>query len=222
MKKLALVYSILFSLVVTILCFQSLAKANPWVYVPYPDEPNLEVPTIKIVSPKTGEVLLRNGGRIDFTVNKPDSWNSYVGNASYGGIPEIGYYLASVYLDEVFITTFSDPYAKDFPTGSHTVIMAGLDNGMHTVRIELESITLYENPNPPSVFELALTYSKNVTETTNFTVNVNLQTPTPSPEPTPEPEPFRTGLVVSVIALTGAIVVGLLVHLKKRQRNKST
>ena len=46
-------------------------------------------------------------------------------------------------------------------------------------------------------------------------------TPTPSPEPTPQPEPFSATLAVgSVIAVVAMVGTGLLVHLKKRQRDR--
>jgi Periplasmic copper-binding protein (NosD) len=45
--------------------------------------------------------------------------------------------------------------------------------------------------------------------------------PTHSPEPTPEPEPFPTTLLIgSAIAMAAVVGLGLLVCLKKRQRNK--
>ena len=216
MKKTALTSCILLLLSVVMFQFSSLATANP---VPYPTEPSQEFPTLKVNSPKNGEVFTATTVEINFTVTKPDSWNFYW----LTFMPVIGTYVVHVYLDGNLHSTYDDPRSTGFPTADY-LFLYRLTRGTHSVKIEVEAYSYYDDPSPEPGDRL--TYSKNITETIHFTVNADLPTPTPSPTPSPSPEltpevgPFPTALVTGVIIAVAIVGIGLFVYFKKSHRDK--
>jgi hypothetical protein len=220
MKKTALALTLISALllVATVLHFPSLASANP---VPYPSEPNKESPTLKVDSPQNGEVYTGDTVELVFAVTKPDSWNHYwLGVTS--GLPVIGDYLVWVYLDGDLNCTFWDPNLRDTPTTDYSVVLDGLAEGGHKVKIDVVPRTFYENQNPgPRDTDYFSYQLDNVSDTIHFTVNSDLL-PSPSPplEPTstPEPasEPFPTAVVAAASGVSAIFVgIGLLVYFKK-------
>lgn len=213
MRRKALASFMLLLLLVSMPQFFSLVKANP---VPYPPEPSQEFPTLKINSPKNGEVFTVTTAEINFSVTKPDSWNLYWLTA----IPVIGSYVVLVYLDGSLHSRYFDPCSTGFPTQTISVYLNKLTRGGHSVKIDVEAYTYYENPTNPTPGSY-LTYSRNITETIHFTVNADLPTPTPSPTPSPrptsKPESFPTTLVIAPVSIVAVVGVGLLIYFKKRK-----
>jgi hypothetical protein len=158
---------LLLLLVSTLVFFTRPAHADA-SYIPYPSEPNQELPTLEVRSPHNGEVFSLTTVKVNFTVTKPDSWNVYWLTA----IPVIGYYIVYVYLDGKFYTRTDDPLSTGFPTADYSVSLYRLTRGTHTVKIDVEASTFYNDPSPePGDY---LTYSRNITETIHFTVNADL------------------------------------------------
>jgi hypothetical protein len=217
-KKTALASCILLLLLVVVFQFSSLATANPVIpanQVPYPTEPSQEYPTIRVMSPKNGEVFTVTNAEINFTVTKPDSWNFYwLDDFNLRTVPVIGSYIVYVYLDEKLYSILADPRSDGFPNADYSRSLSPLDRGGHDVRINVVASTFFDDPSPES--NDFLTYSRNISETIHFTVNADLPTPSPSQEPTPEVEPFPTTLVIVAIASVTVVSAGLLVYFKKR------
>jgi hypothetical protein len=215
MKKTALALL----LVAVMFQFFSLAIANP---IPYPTEPSQEFPTLKVNSPKNGEVLKATTVEVNFTVTKPDSWNFYWLTT----MPVIGTYVVHIYLDGNLHSKYPlvDPGSSGFPTADYSVFLYRLTRGTHSVKIEVEAYSYYDDPSPEPGD--CLTYSKNITETIHFTVNADLPTPTPSPTLSPSPEPtlevehFPTALVTGVIVAVAIAGIGLFVYFKKRNHRR--
>jgi hypothetical protein len=198
--------------------FFSLSTADPFLShpVPYPTEPNQEFPTLKVSSPKNGEVFTVTSAEINFTVTKPDSWNFYWLDKFYGlsTKPVIGSYIVHVYLDGSLHNIHGDPGSTGFPTADYSVSLNRLARGGHNVEINVVASTFYDDPSPePNDF---LTYPKNISKTIHFTVNADLPTPSPSPEPTSEVEPFPTTLVVASITLVTVIGISFVIYFRKR------
>jgi len=222
---LAIVSGLVVSLVVGVE-FVSSVEANPfWGLTQYPGdypaEPSQEFPTIKMDSPRNGEVLAATTAKISFTVTKPNSWNNYwyyLAPWINRPMPVVGSYIVYVYLDgKPSIHIMQDPGPVGFPKADYSLSYDKLARGIHNVSVVIVAKTLYDDPETDGF----LTYPKNITETRQFTINADLPVPTPSPTPTPTPTPttesFPTTLVtapVSVIAVVAC--VALIVYFKRR------
>jgi hypothetical protein len=167
MKITALASCMLLLLLVSVFQSFSLAKANP---VPYPTEPNQELPTLEVDSPKNGEFFAVATVSLNFTVTKPDSWNHYW----MFGFPVIGSYVVEVYLDGNPHSTCNDPGSSGFPTADYSVFLYRLTRGTHSVKIEVEAFAYYDDPANPEPGRY-LTYSRSITETIRFTVDASKQ-----------------------------------------------
>jgi len=139
MKKTALALLLL----VVMFQFSSLAIANP---IPYPTEPSQEFPTLKVNSPKNGEVFTATSVEVNFTVTKPDSWNFYWLTI----MPVIGTYVVHIYLDGNLHSKYPlvDPGSSGFPTADYSVFLYWLTRGAHSVKIEVEAYSYYDDPSP--------------------------------------------------------------------------
>ena len=135
-------------------------------------------------------------------------------------MPVIGSYLVDIYLDGSFHSQLVDPGSSGFPNANYFVYLNKLGRGGHSVKIEVEAFTYYDDPSPePGDY---LLYPKNISETIHFTVNADLPTPTPPPEPTPNVDTLPTTLIISsAVAVAAVVGWGLLVYHKKRRRLKS-
>src|SRR5665647_664967 len=100
MQKTSLSFAILTSLLVIIFLMQSLTQlstveGNP---IPYPDTPTTELPTLTVQTPEPSSPLYANNTlELNFTVVKPQSWNSYY----HGMIPTVGIAQIFLFLDGV-------------------------------------------------------------------------------------------------------------------------
>jgi hypothetical protein len=214
MKKTALALCMLLLLLLLVMFqFSGLALANP---VPYPSEPSQEFPTLKVDSPKNGEVLTASSVSLNFTVTKPDSWDYYWLTT----MPVIGTYDVFTYLDGNLLNKnpLMDPGSSSFPTANYSVSLSMLTRGTHTAKIDVEASTYYEDPEPEQGDYL--TFSKNISETVHFTVNADPPNPSPTSTPTskPQQEPFSTTIVATASGVSAALAcLGLLVYFKKRK-----
>jgi hypothetical protein len=109
-----------------------------------------------------------------------------------------------------------DPGSSGFPTADYSVSLNMLTRGTHTVKIDVEAFTYYDDPEPEHGDYL--TFSKNISETVHFTVNADIPTPSPStPTSEPQQEPFPAILVIAPIATLTITCMGLLVYFRKRK-----
>ena len=183
-------------------------------YPPYPAEPSLEFPTIDVYSPNNGEFLEVNSVWLNFTVTKPDSWDLYW----LTEIPVIGSYSVYIYLDGNLYNNhpLEDPGSSGFPVAEYSVVLSKLSRGDYSVEVLLEASTFYEDPSPePGDY---LRYSRNITETINFTVDADLPT-SPTPLPSEEPQPLGQDVILGVAVTVAVVCVGLgfLIYFKKRK-----
>jgi hypothetical protein len=217
MKKTAVASYMLLLLLVSVFQFSSLATANP---VPYPEEPNQELPTLKVESPSAGEVFKVGNITVKFSVTIPDSWNYYW----MFGFPVIGDYGFDVLLDGHLEYAGYESGSKDIFIRNYSVVLDELARGEHSAKILITARTFYQNPYSPGRY---YEYLRNMSVTRNFTVLYSQpspsSSPTPSPTATPSPllkqtEPFPTTLVIAPIASVAVIGIGLLFYFKKRKR----
>jgi hypothetical protein len=210
--------------------FVSLVEANPfWGLTQYPGgypaEPSQEFPTIKMESPKNGEVLATNTARISFTVTKPNSWDNYwyyLAPMLNQPMPVIGSYIVHVYLDGKLLGIVADPGPVGFPNADYSLSYERLARGIHNVGVVVGARTLYDDPETDGF----LIYPKNITITRQFTVNADLPTPTPTATLEPSAIPrimlnlksFPTLVTASVSLATVMVGIGLFVYFKKRRR----
>jgi hypothetical protein len=216
MKKTALASCRLLLLSVSMFKF-SLAKANP---VPYPTEPNQELPALKVESPNNGEVFKTNNISVKFSVTIPDSWNHYW----MFGFPVIGDYGFDVLLDGHLEYAGYESGSQDVFIRNYSVVLDELARGKHSAKILITARTFYQNPYSPGRY---YEYLRNMSVTRNFTVLYSQPSPssapTPSPTATPSPvlqqtEPFPTTSVIASIGSVAIVGLSLLIYLKKRQK----
>jgi hypothetical protein len=112
-----------------------------------------------------------------------------------------------------------DPGSSGFPNADYSVFLSMLTRGTHTVKIDVEAFTYYDDPEPEHGDYL--TFSKNISETIHFTVNADPPTPSPTSTPTskPQQDAFLTTLVAAASGASATIVgLGVLLYFKKRKR----
>jgi hypothetical protein len=92
-----------------------------------------------------------------------------------------------------------------------------LTRGTHTVKIDVEAFTYYDDPEPEHGDYL--TFSKNISETVHFTVNADPPTPSPTSTPTSEPQQKGQEIIAGVAFATAVFAagLGLLIYLIKRK-----
>jgi hypothetical protein len=110
-----------------------------------------------------------------------------------------------------------DPGSSGFPTADYSVSLNMLTRGTHTVKIEVEAFTYYDDPEPEHGDYL--TFSKNISETVYFTVNADMPTPSPTSTPNLKPQTTEQVAIVGVAVMVAVIGagLGLLIHLIKRK-----
>ena len=203
------------------------ANAEP---IPYPTEPNKQRPTLKIETPQSGEFYATNSIEVAFSVTIPQSWNIYNLRDTPGVLgnytPVIGRYTSSVFLDGVHQENHQTNFywfpTPDVLTANYSIVLEGLERGTHSVIIEVESATFYDNPNPDIDTYSDFTYElETFSKTIPFRITSYL--PSPSPTPTPKypmgyPEQRPTPFEITIIAVIAVIGIGLLVYFKKYKR----
>jgi hypothetical protein len=194
-----------------VLHFPLFASANPMYEIPYPSEPNKELPTLKLESPQNRTAYTEGTAELAFTVTKPVSWDVYWYTGVSELIPVIGSYIVWVYLDGNVTYHFLDPHLQRVRTANYSLILDWLESGTYILRIDMKATTYYKNPYP-DLYDY-LRHSTNVSETIHFTIQ---DAPTPSPEP--QQKSFPTTLVATASGISAAFVgLGLLVYFKKRK-----
>ena len=203
MKRKLSILSLILALILmaVVLHIPSFASANPMYEIPYPSEPNEELPTLKLESPQNGTAYAVGTAELAFTVTKPDSWDTYWNAGVSELIPVIGAYIVWVYLDGNVTYHFLDPHLQSVPTANYSLTLDWLKSGTHSLKIDLKVTTYYKNPYP-DVYDY-LEHSTNVSKTIRFTIQ---------DAPTPSPEPQQESFLATVIA------AGIILFFKKRKR----
>jgi hypothetical protein len=210
LSRLALILVLL--LMTVALHIPSFALANPMYEIPYPSEPNMELPTLKVESPQNGTAYTAVTAELSFTVTKPDSWDTYWNAGVSELIPVIGSYIVWAYLDGNETYHFLDPHLQNVPTANYSLNLDWLKSGTHSLKIDLKATTYYKNPHPDRYDYLE--HIMNVSETINFTIQ---DASTPSPEP--QQDAFLQALVAAASGASATIVgLGVLLYFKKRKR----
>lgn len=211
-RRLSTLALILLLLMAVSMLIPNFASANPMYEIPYPSEPNKELPTLKLGSPQNGTVYAAGTAELAFAVTKPYSWNTYWYAGVSELIPVIGSYIVWVYLDGNETYHFLDPHLQSVFTSNYSLTLDWLKSGTHSLKIDMKATTYYKNPYP-DLYDY-LRHSTNVSETIHFTIQ---DASTPSPEP--QQNPFPTLLVTTSSAASATIVgLGLLLYFKKRKR----
>lgn len=155
----AFVLALLFSTVAS-LQFVSLAKANP---VPYPSTPNTDLPTLTVQTPQNhSDIYAKNSLILNYSITKPDSWNNY-----HLGIPVIGDYQVFVYLDNNLLDTFVDYRPYEHVTQNYSLVLNGLTNEWHIIKIDVRARTFYKTT---KAAEDPLEHFMNTSATINFNI----------------------------------------------------
>jgi hypothetical protein len=145
---------------VAVLQFVSSVKANP---VPYPSTPNTDLPTLTVQTPQNhSDIYAENSFILNYSVTKPDSWNHY-----HLGIPVIGDYQVYVYLDNNLLDTFVDYRPYEHVTKNYSVVLNGLTNEWHTLKIDVKARTFYKIT---KAAEDPLAHFMNTSATINFNI----------------------------------------------------
>lgn len=205
-----------------------LANANP---IPFPATPNTDLPTLTVQTPESQSPLYSNNSlELNFTLIKPNSWNSYYN----GFFPVIGECVIYLYLDGTLKQGY--PWTKE-TVDNYNVVLSNLTSQQHTVKIDAYAIT----------FSQIGDYQSNVTQTISFTINANSQTisfyanpvmtirgpypsatpissinPSPSLSPTLTPTPsipeFPTALTITFLIM---ITVAFAVQIRVKQSKEN-
>ncbi len=132
-------------ILVTILAFVvgiqavEVANANP---VPWLTTPNLEKPTLTVISPQNYTTYNANSLNLNFTAIKPDSWN-----AIYIVVPYVGQmYSADVYLDGSLISHYGYSGSTFVKFNQSTPELNQTAPGEHTLNVTVLSYTYYRGP----------------------------------------------------------------------------
>jgi hypothetical protein len=153
------VLALLFS-TAALLQFVSLAKANP---VPYPSTPNTDLPTLTVQTPQNhSDIYAENSFILNYSITKPDSWNNY-----HLGIPVIGNYVVFVYLDNNLLDTFLDYRPYEHVTKNYSLVLNGLTNEWHTIKIDVRARTFYKTT---KAAKNPLEHFMNTSATINFNI----------------------------------------------------
>ena len=197
------------------------ADANP---VPWLTTPNLEKPTLTVISPQNYTTYNADSLNLNFTAIKPDSWN-----AIYIVVPYVGQiYSADVYLDGSLISHYGYSGSAFVKFNQSTPELNQTAPGEHTLNVTVLSYTYYRGPAFNGSHILSSINSSSgpvyeypiiISDIVYFTV-VGGPSPSPSPSPTLSPQetgafPTETVAVVStVVVVVGA---GLLVYFRRRK-----
>jgi hypothetical protein len=186
----------------------SLVSANPFLPPPsFPSEPNTDPPIIAVQSPHNITYHV-NYIPLNFTITGPDSWNMVY-------IHEVSYQLDGKTNTMWKMMPIRPPPTQ--PTVQQFLMLYGLSMGGHTLQINVTACSFYD-PVQSADWHLTSEYWTNAIRTISFTVDAG---PYPSPSPSPqetEPEPFPTTSVIASIGSVAIVGLGLLVYLKKRQK----
>lgn len=144
--KTAFALAVIMLLVVVVFPRVRFADAN---IIPYPDMPSTELPTLIIRSPENySGYYVDNTFKLDFTIIKPESWDSY-----YKGFALKGQYMFYVYLDgnrslpQVFpingtVTDYTRLPRSNTVT-DYTFIFRNLTDTEHVLHIVVEAMASY-------------------------------------------------------------------------------
>jgi len=138
-KRVLLAASILVLSLLVMLQGLLVSDANP---VPWLSTPNLEKPTLTVISPQNYTTYNANSLNLNFTAIKPDSWN-----AIYIVVPYVGQmYSADVYLDGSLISHYGYSGSTFVKFSQSTPELNQTAPGEHTLNVTVLSYTYYRGP----------------------------------------------------------------------------
>ena len=144
MKAVASLLVMLFLLLV-IGQFTNLVKANPGPAVSYPENPDMNEPTIDVETPENGKISNVDYITLSFSVQKPLSWTSIY--PIHGDLSLISYILDGRKVD-VASGSLDLDHANSKPL-IFTKVMTGLSEGNHSLQVYVRSVSYYLDPNRP-------------------------------------------------------------------------
>jgi len=187
-----------------------LATANP---IPWLSTPNQDKPTLKVESPKNNTEYDESDIYLNYTITKPDSWNTRF-------VPFVGQIVSAlVYLDGNIIYGIAMP-------GSYSVKLNQTSPGLHMLNVTVLSYAYYNGPpyNGSHIFYIRSSsgpvykYPTVLSDIVYFTVAGE---PSPSTSALPlETESFSTASVAAVSVAVAVVVVAgasLLLYRKHRK-----
>jgi len=155
--------------------FTNLVKANPRPagspVGSYPENPDMNEPTINIETPENAKISNVNYITISFSVQKPLSW--FNNDIIHGDLTSIRYILDGKKLD--IASNLDSDHTNSKPL-TLTKVITGLFEGNHSLQVYVHSVSYYLDPNrpdnstygwwkyPPANYYME-TYSRNVTFT---------------------------------------------------------
>jgi hypothetical protein len=124
--------------------FTNLVKANPVPGGSFPENPDMNEPTIDIKAPGDGNISKVNYIILSFSVQKPSSWiNIY---PIHGDLKLVSYILDGKKVD---IASDLDPEHTNSKPLTFTKVITGLLEGNHSLQVYLHSVSYYLDPNRP-------------------------------------------------------------------------
>ena len=124
--------------------FTSLAKANPRPGVSYPENPDMNEPTIDIGTLENDKISNVNHVTLSFSVKKPLSWfNIY---PIHGDLMSISYIL---YEKKVEVSSNLESEHSNSKPLTFTKVLSGLLEGNHSLKVCVWSVSYYLDPNRP-------------------------------------------------------------------------
>jgi hypothetical protein len=177
-----LIVSLLISLVTGTL-FVEVTKANP---MPYPPTPSTDLPTLTIQTPENNsDTYANNNLELNFSVTKPDSWDSYGGMLI---MPAVGSYVVWVYLDGTLKYYSLNLGSPGIFVTTYIAVFKNLTAQQHTITLSILATTYYgDSP---------LKYESNINQTAFFSIDADSKTIWFVMEPqTVEREPYPSYLL---------------------------
>ena len=178
-----------------------IGKANP---VPFPPTPNKETPSLAIVNPQNYSTVNASSFLLNFTVTKPNSWNSVY----------IFFYIGQIISIDVLLdgNLRSQMDMRGNNATSFSVLFNQLTSGLHEANVTVLSYTYYTQVflDRPNIYSNITdndrpiyAYPIVVSDTVFFTVDASVPSSSPpaSPSPTPSPSPAPT----STLGLTASL-----------------
>jgi hypothetical protein len=178
-----------------------IGKANP---VPFPPTPNKETPSLAIVNPQNYSTVNASSFLLNFTVTKPNSWNSVY----------IFFYIGQIISIDVILdgNLRSQMDMRGNNATSFSVLLNQLTSGLHEANVTVLSYTYYTQVflDRPNIYSNITdndrpiyAYPIVVSDTVFFTVDASV--PSSSPPATPSPTPSPSPVPTSTLALTASL-----------------
>ncbi len=154
--------AVLISLVTGTLSVE-IIKANP---IPYPPAPSTDLPTLTIQTPENNsDNYANNNLELNFSVTKPDSWDSYGGMLI---MPAVGSYVVWVYLDGTLKYHSLNLGSPGVFVTNYIAVFKNLTAQLHSIKLSILATTYYGDSH--------LTYESNINQTAFFSIDADSKT----------------------------------------------